>query len=123
MLQMVRTIYMLIISLMLISCNENSYENIKRKSSKELMDSRQNKYLLLDEEKQAIYSFDSHNNFRWKTIINTKFYRFENPKIRVFEVGASSRVNNQEIVFITLENSIFGYLDLNNGKFTELGND
>lgn len=120
---MAKTIYIFIFSLLLLGCVDNSYENIKRKSSKELIDSKQNKYLLLDEIDQTIYSFDYNNNFRWKTIISTDYYRFKNPKIDVFEVGKSSMVNNKEIVFIKLENSVFGYIDLRNGNFTELGND
>ncbi|MGV0925007.1 hypothetical protein [Empedobacter tilapiae] len=120
---MVKIIYTLIISALLFGCSNNSYENIKKNSSKELIDSKKYKYLLLDETNQTIYCFDNHNKFVWKTIISPEFYRFKNPKIEVFEVGKSNRVNNKEIIFIKLENSIFGYLDLKNGYFTELGRD
>jgi len=92
-----------------------------------LTDSIKGTSFVLDSTNIYITAYDKSGKQLWRTDPwkdnNLEAYRVQRPVIVHYSIVNSNRTNNKEVIWIIYQNTQFGYLDKEDGKFTFLGND
>ena len=106
---------------------------IKPRESSKLIDSMTNNYYILDTSHIYITAYDSNKKILWKTDPykdnSIREYRTKRPVIINFEFGHSPNYFPDKIkaglktIWITYNNTQFGFIDLKNGYYYWCGQD
>jgi len=82
---------------------------------------------IIDKERIYITAIDNTGKVIWRTdpVIDNKIekYRVKRPVIVFFAFGPERTKEKREVIFISYNNSQFGYLDKTSGKFSFEGQD
>jgi len=82
---------------------------------------------VLDTTNIYITAFDKSGKQLWRTDPwkdnDLGIYRVQRPVIVYYSLANSDRANKEEVIWITYQNTQFGYIDKKDGKFTFLGQD
>lgn len=89
-----------------------------------LLDKQSENQYIIDKDRKTITAIDKKRNILWKTNpYKDSFldeYRVKNPFIIKFKFII---INNKEVIYITYNNSVFGFILKTNGKFYWEGRD
>lgn len=98
-----------------------------------ILDSITNNYYILDSTHTIITAYNKSKQVIWKTDPHKDNslpeYRHKNPTIKYFKIGKLRKNVNEiynkdtRVIFISFDNSQFGFLDLKTGKFHFSGQD
>ena len=92
-----------------------------------LTDSISGTTFVLDSTNIYITAFDKNGKQLWKTDPwkdnDLGIYRVQRPVIVHYSLANNDRTNKEEVIWITYQNTQFGYIDKKNGRFTFLGQD
>jgi hypothetical protein len=104
--------------------NDNNEYYISEIKCDTLLDKQSENKYIIDKDRKTITAIDKKRNILWKTNpYKDSFldeYRVKNPFIIKFKFLI---INNKEVIYITYNNSVFGFILKTNGKFYWEGRD
>jgi hypothetical protein len=92
-----------------------------------LLDKKNGDIFIIDKQRIFIKSIDKNGKLLWKTdpTVDNKLekYRTDRPTIVYFSFGDYQTKSKKEVIWLTYNNTQFGYLDKADGKFNFQGQD